>query len=1161
MKLSAPPPPPPEPNDPGSPTPDQQPAPGGEAPPAPETPAAPGDRPATWPAWFGGADFTLAVFTVVLAFLAASFVARNSDLFLHVAAGQRLLAGTYAPGSDPFSYTAADRPWVNHSILFDVGCALLYSGNGGLLVAVKAAFAAAAFGLVIAIRKPAFPLWPWAAVAAVGVVAAAPYLHLRPTVGSLFLLAVTLLLLFRLPHRAGSWRFPAAIGVTFWVWANVDEWFFIGPAALALVLVGELVQRRGLAAPGTPGPDAPPEEPLAVRPDVPTLAKALAVGVLACMLNPHHVRVWQLPFELTGARELAADLRFKQLLLTPFDSFYTNNAPLGYNHNGLCFALLFVGGGTALGLAGGRVRVAHVALWVGFAVLALATVFAIPFLALVAVPVVAGQLNAVSARATLTTWGNPRTRFLLLGSGGGRVVSLLGVLVACVLAVPGWVHPPANNAAFARRVAWAVEPEASMVKGAEQLQAWRAAGQLPPEAHGFGTSLEFANYCALFAPDEKVYANGRFNHHRPEFGDFLTVRVGLGLVATDEKPSPRALTDALARHDAEYVVVHSGPGDSAGMRRAAANTADVMWRTPDDWSAWYLDGRTTISGWRTAPGAGRPAFAALRVDPVALAFGPGVERLPQGSVQPVPPPAGWEDAFVRSPGFPPGAADEATAWLRYKYAVQSHARPRLEAVDLAAALARRVGVPAPRIAAPDGLPLSAPVLALRAARRAVAADPNHPDGYYALAQALGDPDLPLTDADRTLGRLTALRQCLERMPPPEEFKLGVYTASPTEVAVNLAFLYLGRRQEYGVLNLGVPVGNLPAFQVLTEMGATGAVVEPARGRFARVPALSQQGTAPPPYYLLPLDVARETFQRAERYAQVEIAEAKTREDLLTAIRGELKAFESELARSSNAFETRRAGKKLPEQVVMALQFNLTGEALKLLGGLNDPELAKEFGEAKFQFRLIRAALELALGRLEDAAADLEQVGGDPADEKARNAPGIAEWFRWLVYHRFVYEGAYTEAGQVLAALDGPGTRPDQAKPVRDRFDPKFFVATGRKVEMWGETAPFAALLAPTQYDLLARVVGPSAALNGFAGAPGYVPLRNDLAGRVARDADFFYQRGVLFLFEGDVAAARRQFLLTRVPGTPEWGLTDYRHARAEAYLKLIDQAEKAAPRK
>ena len=73
---------------------------------------------ASWPAWFAGADFLLVALALSLAFLVSSFVARNSDVWLHLAAGKRLFQGDYLPGSDPFSYSAADRVWVNHNLLF-----------------------------------------------------------------------------------------------------------------------------------------------------------------------------------------------------------------------------------------------------------------------------------------------------------------------------------------------------------------------------------------------------------------------------------------------------------------------------------------------------------------------------------------------------------------------------------------------------------------------------------------------------------------------------------------------------------------------------------------------------------------------------------------------------------------------------------------------------------------------------------------------------------------------------------------------------------------------------------------------------------------------------------------------------------------------------------
>src|SRR5262245_38105483 len=47
-------------------------------------------------------DLALAVLVLSLAFLAASFPARNSDLWFHLATGRRLAQGQYTFGTDPF---------------------------------------------------------------------------------------------------------------------------------------------------------------------------------------------------------------------------------------------------------------------------------------------------------------------------------------------------------------------------------------------------------------------------------------------------------------------------------------------------------------------------------------------------------------------------------------------------------------------------------------------------------------------------------------------------------------------------------------------------------------------------------------------------------------------------------------------------------------------------------------------------------------------------------------------------------------------------------------------------------------------------------------------------------------------------------------------------
>lgn len=1197
MKLSAPPPPPPEPNEPGQPGPEETPpgdAAGDTTPPAADTPTPPPEvKPATWPAWFGGADFVLALLAVVLAFLVSSFVARNSDVWLHLAAGKRLLAGEYTPGSDPFSYTGADRTWVNHSWLYGAATYLAYSGDGALLVGLKAAAVAAAFGLLMLIRRPGFPLWPWAAVSLLAVVAVAPYVHLRPIVGSVFLLAVTLFLFFGVTHRAGSWRFPVAIGVTFWVWANVDAWFFLGPLALALVLVGELIQgKKGDTPEGGAG------EPLGALPDVQTLARALAVGVVACMLNPHHVRVWQLPFELIGMKGVTADPRFVVVLLNPLDRAYTGNAGFGYNLNGLAYAVLFVGGGAALGLAGARVRFAVVGLWVGFALLSLLSVYAIPFLAVVAVPVVAGQLNALSAGVGLKTWGDPRTRFVLLGSAGGRAVCLLAALAACVFAWPGWLHPP-GSPAFSRRVAWAVEPDPAMARAAGQLQAWREQGRLPADARGFCASVELANYCAWFAPAEKVYANGRFDFHRPEWADYVTVRTSIPLIPVDERPNPAPAAAVFADRGVEYLVAHAGPGDPASHRFLVRLAGLDQLQDRDRWSAWYRDGRTTISGWRRTPAAGKPTFDALRVDPVVLAFGPDVPRLPPGAARPIRRWGGWEEEFIRSPGVSPPGADEALAWCDYRDVLLDSARARQQTVRFAAALAdfvaggRGLANLVPNLP-PDESLRAVPFLALRAARRAIAADPDHPDGYFALALALADDALPIGATERVLGQVTAARQCLERMPPPDQYRHGSYIASPARATLLLSLLYLNQSSNPAGVPAGVPVDR-PAFESLSAVGGTGFLVTDGK-RYARASMTEpapQGTTVVSGPYLLPVDLVREAFQRAEAYGPVaprdELEGHAILDDLRRVFRfgvpdnpkaqaavfEELqkipKMLESEFAKGNNAFARDRAkAPRVPDQARLALRYNLAGTALELLAG-KDVDPARDFGTEILPTLLLRVALELAVGRLEDAAADLEQLAADPTVQQSLADPEFRRQFRGLVYQKLLLEGNYAEAGRLMEELDGNVVREDPNAAVRAQFDPKPFAASKQRLGDWANFAPFAALAAPTPLDLAARTLAPAAALAGYRYqrsptqavlVPGFFTLREDLDALRKARADFFARRGYLFLFEGDVAEAENRFRAAlEVEANlgaviKDWGLTPYRHPTAEFYLRSIGEARK-----
>jgi hypothetical protein len=1137
VKLSAPPPPPTEAEQPT--TPGESEKPGADTPPPSDAGSAPPvHKSVSWPGWFTGADCVLALLAILLAFLAASFVARNSDLWLNLAAGKRLLAGEYRPGTDPFSYTAADRTWVNHSLLFDAGAYLLYDMSGTVLVVVKALAVALAFALLIGLRRPGFALWPWAVLAIVAVIATAPYLLLRPLVGSLFMLAITLYLLFRTTHRPNSWRFPIAIGFTFWIWAMIDQWFFIGPLVLALVLLGEFLQYK-LLKKTTEGTSDP--EPLGPLPDMPTLAKALAIGILACMLNPHHFRVWELPYEMMGASGTISDVRLRHLAVTPLDRTYYTNSAFGYNQNGLAYAILFVAGGAALGLGVGRIHISHVTLWIGLGVLSLVTVYAIPFLAFIAVPIIAAQLNLLSSRITLATWGDPKTRFVLFGSAGGRVVCLISAVILCVLAWPGWIHPSVNNPAFARRVAWAVEPDAATVMATEQLQNWRSSGKLPPDARGFFTSLEFANYCAWFAPLEKVFMNARYNHHRAEIPAYVDVRRELGLLPQDEPPESENLESEFRKHKIEYLAIHATQTDRGFLWDLATAATMRMWFDETHYSPWYLDGRTAICGWRARPGAEGPTFGVLKIDAVSHAFGPGVARLVSGEVRPVPPALGWEGEFISGTSVPHPGADEAISWVQYSRVLQERQRLRQQGIGLTLFIADlafggnsllRGLVPAVQL---DDELASIPFIALRAARRAITANPDHPDGYAALAEVLANPGLPLSPDERVVGQVTALRQCLVRMPTPERFRQGVYLASPTLVAKQLVELYLGERLNSGQFR-GMPV-NLPAFQILNAIGATGSAVV-IGGK------ITNRVGGP---YLLPLDVARDTLRIAQQYAEQEFAGlGEQGKQIRESISGFLKVLDEECGRMNNLYERAKSPPlgqpaKLSDQWRIALQLNLTGEALRILTDLGT-DFQKEFGNDSMAIDLSRAALLLAVGRLEDASTTLG-IAPNRFDE----VPSLRQSARWLTYQKYVFEGDYAGAGAILEdfVAGGIGMDPDPT-PEQAKLKLEGLLKADKVLPVLPELLMFGSSpldLVPKQ-ELLAELLNP------------FYMRQQQLTTRRVGDSEFFWRRGYLFLVEGEIAEARKRFESSRRPGVPEWGIPERIQPEAKRYLRLIDQAQK-----
>ncbi|MBX9583327.1 MAG: hypothetical protein K2X87_23745, partial [Gemmataceae bacterium] len=567
----------------------------------------------------------------------------------------------------------------------------------------------------------------------------------------------------------------------------------------------------------------------------------------------------------------------------------------------------------------------------------------------------------------------------------------------------------------------------------------------------------------------------------------------------------------------------------------------------------------------------------LRVDPGVLAFGPGVRPLPPGPVDPPPPPRTALDEFVAAARPAPPAADEALGWLQYEQVQARRQAMKAQVVGpLRLLLLRNVPRPSPlpvpadylsRPIPPDEVPAAeavwkspgvdpvtfqaVPVLAVRAARRAIADDPAHPDGYTALAQALADPSLPISPSERQVGQITALRQALSRYPRPADFRRDAYRTSPYRAAANLARLYLGR-QYAAELYRGVDIDLAGVRELVGEM----LVVQRQGAR--RVPYQMMLGQGRPGAgtliegpLLLPLDLAQKALAEALEYAAVEHGPSSPPE-VQNEIRGldDLRKRLDALTRRQ-VDQYRAAAERVPrvrDRFRLAGQYNLAGERLDLLKELKGDDLAREFGPDAPGVAAEMVALEVAVGRLEDAAAHLAEVREalGPMATQTPPPPGVDRLrfiLRLLEYQVQLLGGNYADAGRSLGEVDG---RAVEATPPPDPPD----VVLGPKGN-------------PLFWPPVAVVGGVGRVADlGFWAANREVQFRmarQQVLGGMDGAAQYYFRRGWLALLAGEMAEAKAFFGQARRPAPPPgWGLPELVHVQAADLLGAIEAAEKRA---
>ena len=200
----------------------------------------------------------MVLLVLALAFLLASFPARNSDLWLHLAQGRLLARGEHSFTDPPLP---PGLP-VNHSWLYDLLCYGLYAVLGGTgLVLFKALLVVGLALLLLRLsragpgsslkRLPVF-------CTALALLAMGTRLLLQPATVSYLFLALALWFLRprresgrrgvgesgvedKTPNTLTPWLPPWPVLVLFAVWANMDSWFVLGLLTVALVWLLSLI--------------------------------------------------------------------------------------------------------------------------------------------------------------------------------------------------------------------------------------------------------------------------------------------------------------------------------------------------------------------------------------------------------------------------------------------------------------------------------------------------------------------------------------------------------------------------------------------------------------------------------------------------------------------------------------------------------------------------------------------------------------------------------------------------------------------------------------------------------------------------------------------------------------------------------------------------------
>ena len=304
------------------------------------------------------------VAVLVLGFFAlAARGVSDPDVWWHLRTGQLIVENHKVPHLDPYSFTRAGQPWVNHEWLSQVGIYAVYrlAGWVGLIVAFAMIVAISLW--MVYLRCPGrpyiagiFTLW--------GAAASAPIWGVRPQMFSLLLASIFLLMLERSDKHPWLllWMVPLTV-----LWVNLHGGYLVGIGLMVLFLVGNVLEVMfGF------------ENWKGATPHLRRLALALIACLAVVPLNPNGIRMYRYPLETLRSRSMQAYV----------DEWFSPNFHQAKELPFLCILLAVL---LAWGLSQRRLRARELLLVVATMWLALHSVRHIPIFVLVAVPMLSAS--------------------------------------------------------------------------------------------------------------------------------------------------------------------------------------------------------------------------------------------------------------------------------------------------------------------------------------------------------------------------------------------------------------------------------------------------------------------------------------------------------------------------------------------------------------------------------------------------------------------------------------------------------------------------------------------------------------------------------------------------------------------------------------------------